>query len=544
MYNDVYITDGSESEDGTTMRKLLRMMLVDDESLILRGLKETYDWRSMGFEIVGTALDGDLALDLLDEVNPDIIMTDISMKRMSGLELMEEVRKRRMDVEFMVLSAYREFEYAQTAIRNGALQYLIKPLDDEELASTMKEVYEKCISKMEERENYDSWKKVLMEDRDNFLQAMTRKYLESGIERAELQRIYQSLRMEEYLDRYFLAVCADLDYACQVIHQEEYNQKRHVLGMLLHNRLKEKYTVQTFARQDGCQVYLLFLREKTDGVQIRKLLWDMEKELKSTVVSSISNCYEGMEGLKRAYQEAAELYRVACEAGVSGLSLKKGEKLDVKGSYSLDVENQVLLAVRRGDEGQLKSACEKFVYMIPDEESGKIYYHRLMTRVEFALAETEQLSEELRKSFESFYSCIYRFQLVRLIDLAYKLLQKVIEQKQNGVSRASEMLFGEYIQQATAYIEEHLADEGLSIAQVAEQLHLNPVYFGRIFKSVYGISLKKYILNLRIERAKALLIEGNSNITAVGSSVGISNPSYFTKVFRESTGKLPSEYLG
>lgn len=153
------------------------------------------------------------------------------------------------------------------------------------------------------------------------------------------------------------------------------------------------------------------------------------------------------------------------------------------------------------------------------------------------------MSEELKKSFESFYACLYRFQLVRLIDLAYKLLQKAVEQKQNGVSRTSEALFGEYIQQATVYIEEHLADEGLSIAQVAEQVHLNPVYFGRVFKTVYGISLKKYILNQRIERAKVLLTEGNSNITAVGSSVGISNPSYFTKVFRENTGKLPSEYL-
>lgn len=526
------------------MKKLLRMMLVDDENLILRGLKETYDWRAMGFEIVGTALDGDIALELLDEVNPDIIMTDISMKRMSGLELMEEVRRRRPDVEFMVLSAYREFEYAQTAIKNGALQYLIKPLEDEELASTMEEVYRKCIAKMEERENYASWKKLLFEDKDNFLQAMTQKYLEGGMDYPELFRIYQSLRMEEYLERSFLAVCADLDIVCRMIRQEEYNQKRHVLGMLLGNALKEKYTVQSFAGQDGCQVYLLFLTEKTDGVQIRKLLWELEGKLKSTVVSSISNCYGGEGGLKRAYREAAELYRVACEAGVSGLSLKKGEQLDVKGSYSLDVENQVLLAVRRGDGAQLKGAFEKFVYTIPDDESGKLYHHRLMARVEFALSEAEELSEELKQSFESFYACLYRFPLVRLIDLAYKLLQKVIEQKQNGVPRASEALFGEYIQQATAYIEEHLADEGLSIAQVAEQVHLNPVYFGRVFKAVYGISLKKYILNVRIERAKALLMEGNGNITAVGSSVGISNPSYFTKVFRESTGKLPSEYQG
>lgn len=532
------------SEDGTAMRKLLRMMLVDDESLILRGLKETYDWRQMGFEIVGTALDGDIALEMLDQANPDIIMTDISMKRMSGLELMEEVRRRRSDVEFMVLSAYRDFEYAQTAIRNGALQYLLKPLDDEELASTMESVYQKCISKMEERENYDSWKKVLLEDKDNFLQQMTRKYLEGGIEKDELSQLYGSIRMEEYLERHFVAVCADLDFVGQVIHGEEYNQKRHVLGMLLQNALKEKYMVQNFVQADGCQVYLLFLTEPTDGIQIRKLLWDMEQELKCTVISSISHCYEGVEGLRRAYREASELYGVACEAGVSGLYVTKGKQLSDKGSYSLDVENQILLAVRRGDEEQLKNACEKFVCGIPDEETGKLYCHRLMTRVEFALTEAEELSEELKRSFESFYSCLYRFPLTRLIDLIYKLLQKVTEQRQTRVSRTSEALFEEYIQQATVYIEEHLADEGLSITQIAERVHLNPVYFGRIFKSFYGISLKKYILRLRIERAKALLSEGNSNVTAVGGQVGISNPSYFTKVFRENTGKLPSDYLG
>lgn len=314
------------------MSRLLRMLLVDDENLVLRGLKETYDWKQMGFEIVGTALDGDIALEIMDEVNPDIIMTDISMKRMSGLELMEEAKKKRPDMEFLILSAYKDFEYAKTALRNGALQYLIKPLDDDELADTMKEVYKKCVSRMEERKNYASWKKVLLEDKDNFLQIMTRKYLDGGMEQEELTEIYKSLRMEAYLERGFAVICADLDSACQVIHQEEYNAKRHVLGRLLWQGLKEKYTVQSFLQPDGCQVYLLFLEEKTDGVPVRKLLWDIEKELGSVVVSSISNCYEGPAGLKKAYQEAVEIYNVACEAGVSGLTLKRGGATGCQGT--------------------------------------------------------------------------------------------------------------------------------------------------------------------------------------------------------------------
>ena len=190
----------------------------------------------------------------------------------------------------------------------------------------------------------------------------------------------------------------------------------------------------------------------------------------------------------------------------------------------------------------MKSACEKFVYMLSDDENGKIYLHRLMVRIEFALSETEQLTEELRKSFESFYICQSRFQLTRQIHLAYELMREIIRKKQGMVSKTSETLFQEYVNQAVAYIEEHLSDEDLSVMQIAAQLHLNSAYFGRVFKKIYGTSLKKFILDKRMERAKELLVEGKYSITTVGSMVGISNPSYFTRLFRENTGKLPSEY--
>lgn len=524
------------------MKKLLRMLLVDDENIILRGLKETYDWESMGFEIAGTALDGDIALEMLEETKPDVIMTDISMKRMSGLELMENVRKREIPTEFVVLSAYRDFEYAQTAIRNGALQYLIKPLDDEELERVMQEVYETCIEKMKMRETYASWKKFLLEDKENFFQVMTQRYLDDGIGEEELRRICDGLGTEAYFQYRFMVICADLEPAYQIVHQEEYNAKRHVLRRMLYQKLKERWEIQSFQTADEVFVCLLFLKESTDRLFIRKIFWEIENELGNVVVSSISNCYFGLEGMKKAYREALEIYEVAREAGMSGLLLKQETNLPVRKHYSIDIENQIVQAVRNEDEAQLKSVCEKFVYTLPDEEDGKIYLHRLMVRIEFALAEAEQLTEELRKSFESFYNCQSRFQLSRQIHLAYELMKEVIRKKQEMVSRTSETLFQEYVNQAVSYIEEHLSDEDLSVMQIAAQLHLNSAYFGRVFKKIYGISLKKFILDKRMERAKELLSEGKYSITAVGSMVGISNPSYFTRLFRENTGMLPSEY--
>ena len=99
---------------GYTMN-FLKLLLVDDEAIILKGLSETYDWARMGFALVGTAMDGDTAIEKIQELKPDVVLTDVRMKRMSGLELMKRANEIAGNVSFVVISAYKDFEYAQTA---------------------------------------------------------------------------------------------------------------------------------------------------------------------------------------------------------------------------------------------------------------------------------------------------------------------------------------------------------------------------------------------------------------------------------------------
>ena len=96
--------------------------------------------------------------------------------------------------------------------------------------------------------------------------------------------------------------------------------------------------------------------------------------------------------------------------------------------------------------------------------------------------------------------------------------------------------------EAVAYIEENLHEENLSIVSVAEHIYLNPVYFGRVFKNTFHMTFKKYLMQQRMERAKVLLEQGKSSIGDICDYVGISNPSYFSQLFKQYTGKLPSEY--
>ena len=133
--------------------ELLTLYLIDDEAIILKGLLETYDWENMGFQVVGWARDGEEALPDIVEKKPDVVLTDVRMKKMSGLTLIEKVKEQGISANFVVISAYRDFEYAKKACENGAMAYLVKPIEDEELEKTMGEIYQKCREKKFKEKN-------------------------------------------------------------------------------------------------------------------------------------------------------------------------------------------------------------------------------------------------------------------------------------------------------------------------------------------------------------------------------------------------------
>ena len=130
----------------------------------------------------------------------------------------------------------------------------------------------------------------------------------------------------------------------------------------------------------------------------------------------------------------------------------------------------------------------------------------------------------------------------RTVDVCYKILCSVIMNRREHLQKEEIKYFKEYMSVAVAYIEEHLNDEELSIVSVVSHVYLNPVYFGRVFKNTFHMTFKQYLLKQRIEKAKQLLKKGEESIGNICNQVGINNPSYFSHVFKQHTGVIPSEY--
>src|SRR5699024_9407967 len=221
--------------------KLLKLVIVDDEPILLQGLLNTYEWEKMGFQVVGTAQSGEQAIKVIEEVKPHVVLTDIRMKQITGLMVMEEIQKTDLECLFIVLSAYRDFDYAQQACDLGAFSYLLKPIEDEKLQETMQSAYKVCMERIENEAKYESWEKLLVKDRDSFLQVVIQKYVQNRIPQERMEEVFKILGDIPGNEDRFITVCVDIDLTYKITNSLDYEASRFALMKHLEEVLGKRF---------------------------------------------------------------------------------------------------------------------------------------------------------------------------------------------------------------------------------------------------------------------------------------------------------------
>lgn len=250
--------------------KLLKLVIVDDEPILLQGLVKTYNWNEMGFEVAGQAQSGEQAIEVIKKVKPHVVLTDIRMKQVSGLMVMEEIQKTELDPVFIVLSAYRDFNYAQQACDLGAYAYLLKPIEEDKLQETMQGAYQTCMEKLESEERYESWENMIRKDSTSFLQVVVQKYLQNKISYEKMQEVFAILKdVIEEGDR-FIAMCVDLDLTYKITDALNYEAARLELIQSLEEMFSERYFFWHFEKAEGCILIM-----KIFQTAIWKITWEI-----------------------------------------------------------------------------------------------------------------------------------------------------------------------------------------------------------------------------------------------------------------------------
>lgn len=342
--------------------RLLKLVIVDDEAILLQGLLNTYDWKSMGFEVVGTAQSGQQAIDLIQEVQPHVVLTDIRMKQITGLMVMEQIHKAGLDCLFIVLSAYRDFEYAQQAIDLGAYAYLLKPVEDEKLQETMRGAYETCMEQLEHEERYESWEKLLMKDATSFLQMVVQKYVQNRIPEEKVQEVFDTIGNVLGVNDRFITVCVDIDLTYKITNSLDYEASRFAVLKNLEEIIGQRYVYWRFEGEDGICIFIIKTAENATVRELKTILEKAKKEEKSPVIASISKPYKGISGIKRSCEEALKLFSLASASGASAFTVPEEIEEKTGGTSSSDVELLIVNAVRKNNLQELKEAFIQFIY--------------------------------------------------------------------------------------------------------------------------------------------------------------------------------------
>ena len=515
---------------------MYRVIIVDDEPMIRRGLRETIEWDSLGLEVAGEAADGVEALRLVRAIRPEILITDIRMPGMDGLELIQEVRKLNYEVKITILSGYSDYSYLKTAIRLGVDNYLLKPIDNDELISNLKN----AVGEIEREAVID----LQIRQGSELLRSNTLRRLVNGnISPEELREKAEFLKLSLYAESYVCAVCA---LSRQIPSDRREKLFRALMGDVADGAAGDR--LMPFIDADGNLALLAACDGSPDDrIQLQRTLelvvTRAAREGEPTLMIGVGQPAERLEDIPRAYQSAKESLEYGAFLKNSGVIWYDGvpeATLPVHAYDRIDLE-KLKGFIRRGDPKGLKDYLDRELTAMTAEAAPSVNQVRNLL-MHIAVRTTD--------CFREIYGGMNAFREPRDFDYAQLFTLRRFSDMRAWLFRLCDELFGRnesvlgrsasVVGFAIAYINQHYR-EGVTLKQVAAECHINTSYLGQVFHKETGSAFTDYVNALRIAEARRLLNNPTLKVYEVAEQVGFTDYHYFLKIFKKVTGITPSD---
>lgn len=486
----------------------MKVLIVDDDYIIIKGLEKLIDWDKLNMEIFAVANDGQEALSILEKTPVDIVITDVNMPQLSGIDFVKKAREVQMYFQLIIISGYQNFDYAKSGMDLGAVNYLLKPIDKVELERTLEEVAARIVALNHENELINMNYKVNLR---NWLN-------QSGLSMESVSRL--ELLRDDYI--FFVVDIGSV----------EANKQAEVV-----NRIQSSYDYILIHRID--QFLLLLTLEEQQKADVEAILPD------SSHIELIDNASSLVE-VKRIYQQLQN----------SLLNYKfyyydnNKEKMSLQSIVDFLSESYVQTFSQDMIE-ELSSQIQKIykaidTYQIQDTFMLFEEFISMIRHNKVPVAEVIQYFQ----SIVIYYSTKNQVDDLELYEVIHQLADDTSFQEKISIVRKiiaaarttqREKVYSPAVQDILSHVEDSY-DEDISLKQLSEDLHINVMYLGQLFKKEVGMSLSKYLNNYRIEQAKKLLTETNLAVAEIGFKVGYQNQAYFYRVFKSSENKSPKEY--
>lgn len=524
---------------------LMKVMLVDDEPFILQGLSVIIDWEQEGFEIVKKASDGQEALDYLRENEVDLIITDIRMPKVNGIELLETVRNEKLSEAYIfILSGYNDFKYAQAAIRYDAMEYILKPVQKEQLLENIRRVAAKNENRMqEEMDSQRMQRGYLMQNMMALLQG-------KGKEQ-NVAYVKENFRCEEGVR--YLHICLNDLSALEEMSDEEVSELKDAVYGQVSRYLREDTDhlfKDFFVYEEDYEIGLVYCdymakernlsetefmnalhRTAQSGSEKLPVILLIGKRVED--ISRISHSYSSACVLRtfKGFQDNKNIYFYEKEVHIN-------PSKTVLCKQSLD---ELVAAVEQNDTLLInKSVDNLFAEMGTLNRTREIVTMNLNWLIFRLLSLATQQDESVNQDEVLSYisGSVSKEEIIRgskahMRKFACEYAEYLVQLRKN-VSRG-------ILTEIENEVREHYA-ENLTLRDLGQKYYINSSYLGQIFRKRYGQSFKNYLNNYRIKEAAALLIRTDKKISQIAEDVGYRDLDYFISRFIEQEGCTPSRY--
>lgn len=525
----------------------LRVMLVDDEENTRNLLRLVLDWESMGFEIAGEAASGQEGLNLIDELLPDLIITDIKMPFMDGLEFARLVVENYPATKVIVLTAYEEFEYAKQGIKMGISDFLLKPVKRSEIKESIENIRNKILDEHSNREEYNKVREKLKES----LPILREKFLNDLLVSKNLpQDIHEKLGYYNLtmLSNYFqIAVVSVGDTS--VVHDQENAIVHQILYIdTIKQYFKSDKNVVVFGDISGNTVIInselnINILECCEHIKTMII-----NKLKCDISIGLGNSYKELDKLQQGYKEAVEALNYKLIYGNNIVIQYSDICIDRQKpspAYKIDAGmEEVSFYIRAGIADKANELIrEKFrkisEIVLSNSNEIRVMGISMVTSIVNSISELDLNLNDMFGSAALLYSDILGLNNIPEIE-AYII--SISEKLTASINLLREKKKKSIMDNIIAYLEDNIANTELTLTALASHFYVNPSYLSRTFKQHTGYNFVEYLTRLRIQKAIELFDSYDSMAYEVAEKVGIPDPSYFGKCFKKYTGYSINDY--
>ena len=512
---------------------MYKLLIVDDEARIRSGLRSLIEWEIYGIEIAGEAEDGMKAYLSIKSLEPDLVLVDISMPNMNGLELIELCSHLEKTPKFIILSGYDHFQYVQKAIQLGAVNYLLKPVNQDELIHTVISCVELLDQHQAHQEQFRESLQLLRND------ILTR-VLHSRIDSRELREKGHVVDINLH--------CSHMRVGLICPAKKSFSSSSPIYPILE-------------LCQDICRGFCSCYAVSDTNDNIAIIFKDLTNVLKEEdFLNALSSCSDAISD-RNDIQTLSALGREASHMEELALSYDDAStKLETRLILGDAVETQMAKApftpsvsypeflkyLESQDAEQVRKVIHSYFteYLAfsggENTDMMKYYLIELVTYIlhskYMAPCSAREISRKKQKAFSIISSTDSLLQLEESLTLFFLSLME------HSPDITPDAGYSFLIQNAIAYVNENYTDDNLSLKTLAAHLEVNPAYLGREFTQATGEYFNDYLNRMRISQAIHLLTSTTWKTAKIANAVGFSNVSYFFTIFKKTTGQSPGDY--